>query len=556
MKFINSVRMKTTELKSSTNQLPILPTFRSIVITSLEHNILYALEKSILLALERLQCPRLLDSTVLLLHKLIRNMVQTMYRHAFRQAIEHDLNISVAGKNSLLDELLKNELAAHGDRNIEALCKKNHYQITLIFPETQNTLIEISYPDCCSSTVHLDEKLAEALGFVLIKPNSNKKTPGYQTASIIRDTTGYLVNSTLPKVLPLLDRASEADRVQSIFFKLNYSIVVFSGAGDILAISPAIRDTLKLEISHSPAQNLAGIIPAHFYNDVIWGAALQSPDGTFENYRVRIRTSDESGLSVLFNVSGYRHYDMTIHSLWQIVSLEHQTADALTEGSLLNEVKVHNITRHYVPELVEQKARETVRLGGHALPNEECYLAILFCDVAEFTRYVEQNEQEESIIHTLNLILGRIAKVVRRYGGMIDKFMGDCVMALFREPHNAVLASLEIQKHSRDFNGLRLRAGKDQLPLRIGIHWGKVTIGNVGFSGRLDWTTIGDIVNTASRLEKNCRPGAVLISEILYETIVHIRHTDVSYGQPFSLELRGKRDQLTVRYVETCKKIE
>src|SRR5690606_29960483 len=127
--------------------------------------------------------------------------------------------------------------------------------------------------------------------------------------------------------------------------------------------------------------------------------------------------------------------DMTIHTMWQVVSLDRKTTDALAEGSILNEARVHNITRNYVPQLVEEKAREVVRLGNNVLSNEECQLAILFCDIAGFTTYVENNEQEESVIHTLNLILGRITKAVKQYGGIIDKFMGDCVMAIFKEPY-------------------------------------------------------------------------------------------------------------------------
>lgn len=224
--------------------------------------------------------------------------------------------------------------------------------------------------------------------------------------------------------------------------------------------------------------------------------------------------------------------------------------NTLAEGSILNEARIHNITRNYVPQLVEQRAREVVRLGGNALTNEECLLAVLFCDIAGFTAYVENNEKEESVIHTLNLILGRIAKVVKQHDGMIDKFMGDCVMALFRNPHHAILAALDIHKHSHDLNRLRMRAGKDLLLLRIGIHWGKVVIGNVGFSGRLDWTTIGDVVNTAARLEKNCPPGAVLISQALYETIAHLDHPSIRYSPVFYLKLKGKRKKQAVRYVE------
>lgn len=521
-----------------------------IIITSLEHNIWEALEQEIVCSLKRLQRPRLLDSTVLLLHKLITNIVRTMHRHAFQQAIKDDLDIDITSRDDIFDELLQNELATHGDRNIEQFCRKNHFQVTLTFPAEKDTLIRIEYPASCDSGAYLDSKLAKAIGFTLLKQIDIITVPAYHSARIVRDIAQHHLHLEEHSALVLPN--NESDKILAVFSKLNYGIIVFSSTGDILSISPAILNNLKLEISPTSARTLTGIIPDHFYNDVLWGLALESQDGLFENYRIRIRLPHNDSLSILFNVSGYRHQDMTIHTLWQIVSLDHKTTHTLAEGSILNEARVHNITRNYVPQLVEQKAREIVRLGGNTLPNEECRLAVLFCDIAGFTSYVENNEKEESIVHTLNLILGRITKAVRQHEGIIDKFMGDCVMALFKEPHKAILAALEIHKHSCDFNNLRMRAGKDLLLLRIGIHWGKVVIGNVGSSDRLDWTTIGDVVNTAARLEKNCCPGAILISEALYQITVHMDHPEIKFSKPFHLKLKGKRNRQIVRYVQTA----
>lgn len=522
-----------------------------IIITSLEQNIWQELEQKIAYTLAYLHCSRLLDSTVLLLHKLITNLVKTMHRQAFQQAIGHDLNLDITGRNSDFNVLLQNELIMHGERNIEQFCKANNLQIILTFPEEKDTLIQIEYPESCSDSVYLDNKLARAIGFVLTGWTHNKHLPGYSVARIVRSVTENAHQQPQTGHSQLLTCAEESDKAQAIFNKLNYGIIVFSSAGDILAISPAILDNLKLEISPGSAHIFANVIPSHFYNDVLWGLALESQGGLFENYRTRIRLPHDDNLSILFNISGYRHHDMTIHTMWQIVSLDHKATDALAEGSILNEARVHNITRNYVPQLVEQKAREVVRLGGNVLPNEECQLAVLFCDIAGFTTYVENNEKEESVIHTLNLILGRITKAVKQHDGIIDKFMGDCVMALFKAPYNAVQAALEIHKHSYDFNSLRIRASKDLLLLRIGIHWGKVVIGNVGASGRLDWTTIGDVVNTASRLEKSCYPGAILISEELHKTIAHLEHAEISFSKRFYLKLKGKRNKQAVRYIQT-----
>ena len=192
--------------------------------------------------------------------------------------------------------------------------------------------------------------------------------------------------------------------------------------------------------------------------------------------------------------------------------------------------------------------QEVVRLGSNLLNNEECYIAVLFCDIVGFTTFVEQNEEEESIIHVLNSVLRRISLSVKKYGGFIDKFMGDCIMVLFRSPHDAVVAALEMQKHSLDINQLRGRAELDKLQLRIGIHWGKVIIGNVGTPERLDWTTIGDVVNTASRIEKNCQPDGVLISEKMRESIALTEEMKFKCGDTFYISVKGKKEKLAVCY--------
>jgi class 3 adenylate cyclase len=307
--------------------------------------------------------------------------------------------------------------------------------------------------------------------------------------------------------------------------------------------------SLQLTDNEESITCLCAAIPFNFYNDIIWDLALTGDDGAFENYRVRMHIPGEEKLSILFNVSGYRDDQAIIHSLWQTVSLAEKGA-SLTEGSILSEVRVHKITRNYVPQLVEKKAREAVRLGEDKLTNEECKVAVLFCDIVGFTSYVESNASSESIINTLNTILRRVSGSIKLHNGSIDKFMGDSVMAIFRDPADAIFAALDMQNHSADINGLRSRAGQDTLQLRIGIHWGEVVIGNVGTPERLDWTAIGDVVNTASRIEKNCHPGSILISKSMRDTVIALKHTEISFGEIFSLKVKGKREDLLVCHIQ------
>jgi class 3 adenylate cyclase len=82
--------------------------------------------------------------------------------------------------------------------------------------------------------------------------------------------------------------------------------------------------------------------------------------------------------------------------------------------------------------------------------------------------------------------------------------------------------------------------------IKIGIHWGEVFIGNIGTPERLDWTAIDDVVNTASRLEKACQPGSVLISRVLRDQVMPLGARDLGFGPVTRLQVKGKREALEV----------
>ena len=546
MNFISSAPMLTAKSAEETTSIQT-QVVQTIQVTSMEENIEQELKANLALSLGRLQLTQLFEPTLLLLHQFITNAVKTLHYTVFRQVVDTDFCISTSDRHEALEILYKHELAEHGDCNIARFCKERGLHIALNFPNRHGVIITISYPDICGCAVRLDNKLADALGVQFSRQEEDVGI-GYSVVSLVKPTaelehTAKTVFANLPELL--MPQIAQ-HHLQAIFSQLDYGIVSFAGTGAILAASPSILVCLNLDESVSSIQKLAKSIPTHFYNDVIWGLALESPNGVFGNYRIRVSSYKETNLSMLFNVSGYREQSGVVHTLWQAVSIDGDENHNLSEGSILNEARVHNITRSYVPQLVEERAREVVRLGGNRLTNEECFMAVLFCDIVGFTTYVENNEDEESVIHTLNAILRRVSKSATMHGGLIDKFMGDCVMVLFRNPYDAVLAALEMQSHSIDINNLRARAGQEALQLRIGIHWGKVIVGNVGTAERLDWTTIGDVVNTASRIENHCQPGAILISQVVRDAISKEDQLDIKCGDIFHLKVKGKQKALAV----------
>jgi adenylate cyclase len=134
-------------------------------------------------------------------------------------------------------------------------------------------------------------------------------------------------------------------------------------------------------------------------------------------------------------------------------------------------------------------------------------VTVLFADLRNFTAR-SSDESAENIVATLNVFLGEMVDVVERHGGMVNKFLGDGLMALFgvgeqREAHAdaAVRAAMEMVSRLESVND-RIEAGDHgDLHMGIGIHTGRAIVGSIGSPQRLEYTAIGDTVNLASRIE-------------------------------------------------------
>ncbi|MFC6441123.1 adenylate/guanylate cyclase domain-containing protein [Pseudobowmanella zhangzhouensis] len=142
---------------------------------------------------------------------------------------------------------------------------------------------------------------------------------------------------------------------------------------------------------------------------------------------------------------------------------------------------------------------------GNAIEDE---VAILFCDVRGFSRLSEQMSPQE-LLNFLNSYFERINQPIHEYGGFIDKFIGDAVMALFDHPQgtaenkcrDAISAALAMRDALNLYNQHRANCNYPPINIGIGVHFGPVILGTVGSKDRMDSTVLGDVVNTASRLE-------------------------------------------------------
>lgn len=164
---------------------------------------------------------------------------------------------------------------------------------------------------------------------------------------------------------------------------------------------------------------------------------------------------------------------------------------------------LQKIIRQFIPHSTWAKADLNSQSADLEIPEEEKYLACLFLDVVNFTNFAETRKPSE-VIQTLNRLFIPLVEIIYRKDGDIDKFIGDAIFAVFSTARQAVEAAVQIQS---------LLSGFDDFQVRIGIHSGKVIVGNVGGHLRKDNTYMGDTVNTSSRLEGLCFPGEIVISQ-------------------------------------------
>jgi adenylate cyclase len=181
-------------------------------------------------------------------------------------------------------------------------------------------------------------------------------------------------------------------------------------------------------------------------------------------------------------------------------------------------------------------------------PIKAAEATILIADIRGFTGLTE-TLPPETIIRLLNRYFTKMVELVHAHGGVVDKFMGDAVLALFGEPtgrpdhlHSALLCAVAMQRAMLEVNRESQEVGDPSLYAGIAVNSGRVMAGSFGSPQHNEYTVIGDAVNLASRMEGYSLRGQVLLSDTSYE---HARDY-VEVGSANSLFVKGKAREITL----------
>lgn len=276
-------------------------------------------------------------------------------------------------------------------------------------------------------------------------------------------------------------------------------------------------------------------------------------------WKRKVRLSTGLWLLLCIGSAGFCRlmYDrgLVLHLLWIPLGVTVLYVGCIAFNYMQASLEKRRITntfeRYVAPEIVREILREGT--GGLELGGKLTRIAVLFVDVRGFTPMSERLKPTQ-VVEILNCYLSLISDCILKNGGTLDKFVGDAAMAFWGAPlpqedyvMHALKAAADMAEGSRALSQELLKRYGRTVSFGIGVHVGEAVVGNIGSAKRMDYTAIGDTVNTAARLEANAPAGTIYISRaVADEAGERIRTT--SLGD--TVKLKGKKEGFEVLCLE------
>ncbi len=277
---------------------------------------------------------------------------------------------------------------------------------------------------------------------------------------------------------------------------------------DLIKADPEIMTVLS-DINMPKLDGLSLLLHLKTHNPLI-KTIIISAYGDMDNIRTAMNRGAYDFLTKPIN---FEDLEITIDKTFEYITQLQNTLQAIREN---------NIMKMYVdPSVLEYMTRSEITQDFSA--NETIEASVAFIDICGFTSIAEQ-EPPDIVVNLLNQYFDLIVKHIIAADGYVDKFMGDAVMAVFKGGNHAkraVQASLAVmQEIAQAQDDLQKQVGY-QPQLSIGVNSGEMVSGNIGAISlkRLDYTVIGDVVNTAQRIQVHASPGEILLGENTHQYI-------------------------------------
>jgi PAS domain S-box-containing protein len=328
--------------------------------------------------------------------------------------------------------------------------------------------------------------------------------------------------------------------MDNVFFSIASGVITTDVREQVVMVNRAAETILghaKAEIEGHALENILPTASPHIRPHL---AQVRATDQAILGLEISHDDPTRGSLDWRFNLSPLKDASQKTQGIAIVL-------DDLTERKKL-EAQKRLLQRMVSPAVLDQIDPRTLQIGGKKVD-----VTALFADVRGFTSYSEKHTPED-LVAVLNRYLAACAEAVLDNEGTVDKFLGDAVMAWYNAPlpqpdHTlrAVKTALAIRDAVAKLHG---ELPPDaHLSFGIGIHYGDAILGWIGSEKRLEFTALGDSINTTKRLQENAAKNQILISSIAYERV-----KDSVNAEPFTpLAVKGKSQPIPVYDIKGLK---
>lgn len=330
--------------------------------------------------------------------------------------------------------------------------------------------------------------------------------------------------------------------IDNVFESIDSGVITTDSQSQIMLMNSSAGEILTADRESSMGKRLNHVLPV---------------GNELENYMTNaLNTGVVQSLETELDIKmrGKRIFNIRLNPLKSTQDVAGGVAlvlDDLTDSRARDEMI--NLTKRYLPPKMVENINTISQL---ALGGESREMTCMYVDVRDITSFPSARPQQ--IVEQVNAYLTCATNIIHQYEGIIDKYMGTIIMALFNTQLNpmkhdhAILAVKTALGIREAFETFYADLGIQPQPhyYRIGINTGVATLGNVGSFNRREFTAIGDTINLSKRIEENSQAGQILIGENTYNYIQHYSRSfaqDIRFEERASIQVKG-RQQLTRIY--------
>jgi PAS domain S-box-containing protein len=321
--------------------------------------------------------------------------------------------------------------------------------------------------------------------------------------------------------------------MSNIFASIASGVITADVSDQITLCNRAAEFILGQTAAEMIGHRLDEILPSIANEILPQVASVRNRDAAITDLEITHKLPQRGSVDWRLNVSPLKDADETTQGVAIVL-------DDLTERKRL-EAQRKLFERMVSPAVIEQLNPNSLALGG-----KRTDITVLFADIRGFTSYSE-TQSPEQLVSVLNRYLAAGAEAVLDEEGTVDKFLGDAVMAWFNAPipqpdHTLRAVRTALRLRDRVMEIHRLLPPEAHLGFGVGIHYGDAVLGLIGTEKRLEYTAIGDSVNTTKRLQENAARNQIVISQPAYERVKD--QIEVREMEPMTV--KGKREPIPV----------